>query len=131
MWNTRLEHKREKANVPKVVFFFRLKGVHLVEPGWGIWEHFQSDDLSVALAADALPSTPPLSMFADEVETDDEIDSRFSSISYSKGGSLLRMLREHLDSLLPGSFAAGLQSYIRNNRFRNADSSMFFDEVKR
>jgi len=98
-----------------------------VEPGWGIWEHFQSDDLSAALAADALPSTPPLSMLAEEVETDDEIDSRFSSISYSKGGSLLRMLREHLDSIVPGSFAVGLQSYIRTNRFRNADSSVFFD----
>jgi hypothetical protein len=65
--------------------FVEYLGVEMVEPSWQVWDHFLADDLSRALELDALPSAPPLVMHEDAVETDDQIDSRFSGISYSKG----------------------------------------------
>lgn len=68
-------------------FFFTRK----VESDWGLEDQFVVNQVQVALGVDSVESTEAL---FHEVNTPDEIANRFSSISYNKGGSVIRMF-EH------------------------------------
>jgi aminopeptidase N len=102
--------------------YVEYEGVDRVEPSWGIWDYFLEDNLSRALSVDEMESSQALSMQEFEVQTDDDIDRRFSSISYSKGACILRMLRHYLDSQLADSFMAGIGEYLKAHQYKNADT---------
>ncbi len=102
--------------------YVEYEGVNRVEPSWNIWDHFLNDELSHALSVDELETAQPLSMPEEDVQTDAEIDQRFSGISYSKGACILRMLRHYLDSKRAGSFMNGIAAYLESHKYKVADT---------
>lgn len=64
------------------------------------------DQLQTALLADSVKAALPLDK---DVSSPEEISNRFDSISYNKGGSILRML-QHI--LTEENFKKGLATYI-------------------
>ncbi|RKP07532.1 peptidase family M1-domain-containing protein [Thamnocephalis sphaerospora] len=85
-------------------------------PEWTIWNQFVADTVYSGLALDALRSSHPI-----EVRVDDatEIMQIFDAISYSKGGSVLRMLSDYLGIDV---FLAGIRRYLKRHSYANAST---------
>lgn len=96
-------------------------GVNYVEPQWDIWNDFLIADRGVALELDSLSTTHPLSV---DLVNPQEILQQFDAISYSKGGSIIRMLQGYLNSQNPSFFTGGLRNYLTTFSYR---SIFFFD----
>uniref|UniRef100_A0A671E867 Aminopeptidase n=1 Tax=Rhinolophus ferrumequinum TaxID=59479 RepID=A0A671E867_RHIFE len=84
-------------------------GADYAEPTWNLKDLIVQNELYRVMAVDALASSHPLSAPASEVNTPAQISEMFDSISYSKGGSVLRMLSDFLTEDL---FKKGLASYL-------------------
>ena len=67
------------------------KAVDQLFPEWEMWTQFVSQDTNRALSLDGLQNSHPIEQ---EVKNPAEIGELFDAISYSKGGSIIRML-EH------------------------------------
>ena len=117
----------------------------LVTPGWwdDIWlnESFANwmgftiggewrPDLSIgegaledgfaAMSTDALLAGRPIHQ---PIETNDQTDSAFDSITYGKGGHVVSMIAAFLG---PDKFRAGVRNYMAAHRYSNATSKDFF-----
>lgn len=90
------------------------KAVDVIFPDWQMWTQFVSQDTNAALSLDGLESSHPIEV---AVKDPAEIREIFDAISYSKGGSVLRMLEQFLG---PDAFREGLRSYIADNQYANA-----------
>ena len=75
--------------------FFETESVDAVRPSWALRDQFLFEDQQRAMATDALSTTHPIVM---DPHTENEISAMFDSITYSKGGSILRMLQAYLRS---------------------------------
>ncbi len=97
--------------------WMEVKAVDALFPEWGMWELFQSEDRNEALEMDALAETHPI-----EVPVGDpgEINEIFDAISYTKGGSLLRMLEAALG---PETFRRSLSGYFKKFAYANATTA--------
>jgi len=97
--------------------WMEVKAVDALFPEWGMWDLFQSDDKNEALEMDSLTETHPI-----EVPVSDpaEINEIFDAISYTKGGSLLRMLEAALG---PDTFQRSLGGYFRKFAYANATTA--------
>lgn len=71
-----------------------------------IWEQFVLDVLHIALREDSLETSKPL---VEAVNTPEEINAKFNSITYKKGASLLRMIQFIFGKEV---FRKGVQSYL-------------------
>lgn len=91
-------------------------GADRAEPTWNIKDHMVLYDVQRVFGVDALASSHPLSCAEDEVNTPAQISEMFSTISYSKGAAVLRMLSEFLSEPV---FAKGLSSYLNTFAFDN------------
>lgn len=84
---------------------------------------FQYSDIFVAMRADAYADVQQLTQF---VDSSANIEGMFSSISYSKGGSLLRMIEAYVNSI-PGKtgnlFYDSIHNYLAAHLFANAAPS--------
>uniref|UniRef100_A0A673LW79 Aminopeptidase n=1 Tax=Sinocyclocheilus rhinocerous TaxID=307959 RepID=A0A673LW79_9TELE len=80
-------------------------GADYAEPNWNMKDQTILYDLQRAFAVDSLTSSHPLSRKKEEVNTPSEISEMFSTISYSKGAAVLKMLSEFLTEPV---FAKGL-----------------------
>uniref|UniRef100_A0A673LUG0 Aminopeptidase n=1 Tax=Sinocyclocheilus rhinocerous TaxID=307959 RepID=A0A673LUG0_9TELE len=80
-------------------------GADYAEPTWNTKDQTILYDLQRAFAVDSLTSSHPLSRKKEEVNTPSEISEMFSTISYSKGAAVLKMLSEFLTEPV---FAKGL-----------------------
>ncbi|XP_030841204.1 aminopeptidase N-like [Strongylocentrotus purpuratus] len=89
-------------------------GVENAEPYWGMNEQFVNVDLQPVFDLDALGTSHPVLV---PVNSPDEINEIFDSISYSKGASILRMLN---DILGEDVFVSGLNAYLITHRKDNA-----------
>lgn len=78
----------------------------LVQPDWDMELQFVPDQLQVALGTDSVGGYP----LSRDVNTPDEIQETFASISYQKGASVIRMI-EHL--LGRDKFYVALQQYLK------------------
>jgi len=83
-------------------------------PEWDMWTQFVSDDTNRALSLDGLQNSHPIEQ---EVKNPAEIGQLFDAISYSKGGSVLRMLAHFLGADV---FRDGLRRYIGKHQYGNA-----------
>eukprot|EP00331_Platyophrya_macrostoma_P008676 CAMPEP_0176409954 /NCGR_PEP_ID=MMETSP0127-20121128/2788_1 /TAXON_ID=938130 /ORGANISM="Platyophrya macrostoma, Strain WH" /LENGTH=880 /DNA_ID=CAMNT_0017789397 /DNA_START=31 /DNA_END=2673 /DNA_ORIENTATION=- len=83
-------------------------------PDWDIFTQFVNDECGRALQLDALRSSHPVEV---DVVNAQEIDEIFDAISYSKGGSVLRMTIEFIGL---AAFREGIQKYLKHYSFRNA-----------
>ena len=90
------------------------KAVDWLFPEWSMWTQFVNMDTNRAFSLDGLKNSHPIEQ---EVANPAEVSQLFDAISYSKGGSVLRML-EHF--LTPGVFRVGLNKYLTRHSYRNA-----------
>ncbi|GMS80111.1 hypothetical protein PENTCL1PPCAC_2286, partial [Pristionchus entomophagus] len=77
-------------------------------------EEFVRDAQDTAFNVDALPTSQPLSF---KIDKSIEVVEAFNSISYQKGGSVLRMIRSVLG---PSVFQEGLKIYLTKHAYGNA-----------
>ncbi|MGC8647258.1 MAG: M1 family metallopeptidase [Candidatus Micrarchaeia archaeon] len=94
--------------------FMSFKAMDHVFPKWDIGTQSFIEINSVAMAADQLRSTHPISV---EVKTPAEIDEIFDEISYEKGGSILKMLEDYIGY---ETFRKGLHRYLKKHSYGNA-----------
>ncbi len=90
------------------------KAVDHVFPEWEMWTQFVSMDTVRALSLDGLNNSHPIEA---EVRYPAEVEQLFDAISYSKGGSLIRMLEQFLG---PETFRDGLHRYLSTHQYANA-----------
>jgi len=90
------------------------KAVDVLHPEWQMWTQFVSSDTNRALSLDGLKNSHPIEQ---EVNNPDEIGQLFDAISYSKGGSILRMLEHYLGA---DTFQRGLGIYLNRHQYKNA-----------
>ncbi|KAG2499675.1 hypothetical protein HYH03_002610 [Edaphochlamys debaryana] len=83
--------------------YFETLAAAAWRPAFGYWEFAAGDTTAPALAYDTLPSVHPLSRTAQPIASLPDIDNMFDSISYEKGGAVLRMLRAYLSGNLLGA----------------------------
>ena len=84
-------------------------------PDWEVWTQFVSSDTNRALSLDGLRSSHPIEQ---EVSNPAQIGELFDAISYSKGGSILRMLESFLGE---ETFRQGLNKYLTTHQYANAE----------
>lgn len=84
-------------------------------PDWEVWTQFVSSDTNRALSLDGLRSSHPIEQ---EVRNPAQIGELFDAISYSKGGSILRMLESFLGE---ETFRQGLHKYLTTHQYDNAE----------
>lgn len=102
-------------------------GADYAEPTWNIKDQIILYDVRKVFAVDALASSHPLSCAEDEVSTPAQISEMFSTISYSKGAAVLRMLSEFLSEPV---FARGLSSYLNTFAFGNTVYTDLWDHLQ-
>ena len=90
------------------------KAVDSLYPEWAMWTQFVSHDTNRALSLDGLRNSHPIEA---KVTNPAEIRELFDAISYSKGGSVLRMLEHFLGAAV---FRKGLRHYLRTHQYSNA-----------
>ncbi|KAM9817543.1 aminopeptidase N-like [Neosynchiropus ocellatus] len=91
-------------------------GADFAEPTWSVKDQIVLYDVYRAFQVDALASSHPLSRPEAEVNSPTEINEMFSTISYYKGASVLRMVSGFLGETV---FARGVASYLKSFSFRN------------
>ena len=90
------------------------KSVDWLFPEWEMWTQFVNMDTNRALSLDGLKNSHPIEQ---EVKNPAEVSQLFDAISYSKGGSVLRMLENFLS---PDVFQGGLYRYLKGHEYGNA-----------
>ena len=90
------------------------KAVDYLHPEWEMWTQFLTHDTSSALNLDGLRNSHPIEQ---PVNNPAQIGELFDAISYSKGGSVLRMLEHYLGE---DDFREGLRLYIQRHQYANA-----------
>nr|CAD7396258.1 unnamed protein product [Timema cristinae] len=91
-----------------------------VEKDWRIEDQFVIKEVQVALAADCLESSHPMTNL---VNSPADISSIFDSISYAKAGSVIRMMSHFLSTSI---FKAGLNTYLNTHHHNTAEASDLF-----
>ncbi|KAH8273104.1 hypothetical protein KR018_001060 [Drosophila ironensis] len=103
--------------------FMQYKGVNAVHSDWGMLEQFQILALHPVMVYDAKLSSHPI---VQQVDTPDEITAIFDTISYEKGGSVIRMLENLVGS---EKFEEAVTNYLEKYQFNNTVTDDFLTEV--
>ena len=90
------------------------KAVDWLFPEWAMWTQFVNMDTNRAFSLDGLRNSHPIEQ---EVANPAEVSQLFDAISYSKGGSVLRMLEHFLSA---SAFRRGLNIYLNRHSYSNA-----------
>ncbi|XP_030371519.1 aminopeptidase N-like [Scaptodrosophila lebanonensis] len=98
-------------------------GVEKINPEWRYLEKESLNNLLTIFRKDALESSHPISRPIQEVA---EISESFDSISYQKGSTVLRMMHMFLGE---DSFRSGLQSYLQEYSYNNADQDNLWESL--
>ena len=100
------------------------KAVDHLFPEWQMWTQFVAEDTSRALQLDGLQNSHPIEQ---KVSNPAEIGELFDAISYSKGGSILRMLEDYVGS---ADFQRGLNRYMTDHKYSNACTTDLWDALE-
>ncbi|MGC8670102.1 MAG: M1 family metallopeptidase [Candidatus Micrarchaeia archaeon] len=103
--------------------FMSYKAVDYAFPKWDIHTQEFLETNAVALSADQLESTHPISV---KVNAPAEIDEIFDAISYEKGGSILKMLEDYVGLEV---FRQGLHEYLKKHSYGNATKYDLWDSI--
>ena len=95
--------------------FMATKIVDKFYPEWDLWDQFLEDAMNTAMSLDALKTSHPIDV---KVNHPSEIREIFDSISYDKGGCVLRMLENFVTDK---NFQKGLQKYLKKYAYSNAE----------
>ena len=92
-------------------------------PEWRRWDQF-SLERSAAFDVDSLQKTRPIEY---EVKSPADADGMFDLLTYEKGGSVLRMLEQHLGS---DRFRDGIRHYLKKHEYANTETSDLWDALE-
>ena len=92
-------------------------------PEWRRWDQF-SLERSAAFDVDSLQKTRPIEY---EVRSPSDADGMFDLLTYEKGGSVLRMLEQHLG---PDRFRKGVGHYLKKHEYGNTETSDLWDALE-
>ncbi|KAF2365595.1 Peptidase M1 membrane alanine aminopeptidase N-terminal [Trinorchestia longiramus] len=98
-------------------------GTDSYEPDWQYLDMIVPYDVQYSFIIDSLESSHPINV---DVETPAEIEQLFDGISYSKGGSIIRMMNYFLTE---PTFRAGLTNYLTINEYSNANQDDLWDAL--
>jgi puromycin-sensitive aminopeptidase len=96
--------------------FMELLAVDAWKPAWSRWVTF-GVSRAAAMAVDGLVNTRPIEF---EVRAPRDCEAMFDLLTYEKGGSVLRMLEQHLGADV---FRDGVRLYLERHRFGNAETT--------
>ena len=88
--------------------FVEFIGTQASQPSFHIWDQFLGDNPQPAMRVDGYVASHALS--GRVVNTPQQIESQFDTISYSKGSSVIRMVAAYMQGQRDGSFQSGLAS---------------------
>jgi puromycin-sensitive aminopeptidase len=97
--------------------------VDAYRPDWHVWDGF-GVSRAEALEADALASSHPIEY---AIRAPEEVEGIFDVITYQKGGSVLRMLEQHLG---PTTFRQGVSHYLRAHSYGNTETADLWDAIE-
>ena len=100
------------------------KAVDWLFPEWEMWTQFVNMDTNRALSLDGLKNSHPIEQ---EVKNPAEVSQLFDAISYSKGGSVIRMLENFLG---PEVFQSGLYRYLKGHEYGNARTQDLWEALE-
>ncbi|XP_047132820.1 endoplasmic reticulum aminopeptidase 1 isoform X2 [Hydra vulgaris] len=96
--------------------FVEFIGANITEPSWQMMDQFIVDDTQNSLTLDSSSNSHPISVTVNDPAQINEI---FDTISYDKGASIIRMMKNFLGSDV---FHTGLTDYLNKYKFKNAVS---------
>lgn len=94
--------------------FFEYIGVDFTRPEWNIHDAFAIENMHPAFGVDSYPTSRPI--FATNVNSPNDIDRLFDTITYQKGASVIRMMWNFLG---PETLRRGLSKYIKRKEYGN------------
>ncbi|XP_035890493.1 uncharacterized protein LOC118502379 [Anopheles stephensi] len=100
--------------------YFEYFGTALVEPTWELYQQFVVEKLHTALQADSSLFTHPMTH---PVYTQSQASAIFDSISYNKGGVVLRMLEHYMTKEV---FQAAVREYVKDRQVASARPEHLF-----
>ena len=100
------------------------KAVDAIHPEWDMWTQFLTADTASAFSLDGLSNSHPIEQ---EVNNPAEIGQLFDAISYSKGGSILRMLEDFIG---PSDFQKGIRTYLTDHSYENAETQDLWNALE-
>jgi len=102
--------------------FLEFLGPDAMYPDWELWNQYVGVKQE-ALYLDSLNSSHPVATPEDFPA--EEIIQQFDAISYSKGGSIIKMLEDYVirQSGDPKAFSKGLTSYLNAHLYSNAKTA--------
>tara|TARA_Y100000590_G_scaffold114296_1_gene130234 strand:- start:3679 stop:6174 length:2496 start_codon:yes stop_codon:yes gene_type:complete len=103
--------------------FMATKIVDKFYPEWDLWDQFLEDAMNTAMSLDALKTSHPIDV---KVNHPSEIREIFDSISYDKGGCILRMLEHFVSNK---NFQKGLQKYLKKYAYSNAEGQDLWKSI--
>ena len=105
--------------------YIEYKGMKAYETDWDTEGLFLTSDLHRVLTLDSTLSSHPIVV---DVDTPDQINAVFDTISYSKGASVIRMLESFMGS---EEFRKGIHNFLVKYAYKNAVTQDLFDELTR
>lgn len=103
--------------------FMAYKAVDHFFPDWGMWEDFIGEETESAFTDDSIKSTHSIDV---DVKDPHQIEELFDAISYSKGGSILRMIEGYLGE---ETFRKGIGDYLSKFKYNNATSADLWNSL--
>ncbi|CAJ0963916.1 unnamed protein product, partial [Mesorhabditis belari] len=105
--------------------YIAFVAVEALESNLHAIEYFVRDEQGEALNLDVMASVEPIHFKA---ETSEDARDGFSSITYSKGGSILHMLRNMIGH---DNFIQGLRNYLKDYAYKNAETKNLWEYLEK
>ena len=103
--------------------FMGTMAVDAFDANWQRWTQF-SLERSAAFDVDSLHHTRPIEY---PVQSPSDADGMFDLLTYEKGGSVLRMLEQHLDET---PFRDGIRHYLKKHQYGNTETNDLWDAIE-
>ncbi len=100
------------------------KAIEHIHPDWNPWMGQLTDGTSTAMALDAREGTHPV---VQNVDTIDEANLAFDTITYEKGLAVIRMLEAYVGE---EDFRSGVRNYLNSRRYGNARTEDLWTAVQ-
>ena len=103
--------------------FMGTMAVDAFDANWRRWTQF-SLERSAAFDVDSLHHTRPIEY---PVQSPSDADGMFDLLTYEKGGSVLRMLEQHLEE---APFRDGIRHYLKKHQYGNTETNDLWDAIE-
>ncbi|MGZ8567133.1 MAG: M1 family metallopeptidase, partial [Actinomycetota bacterium] len=103
--------------------FMSYLAVDAMHPEWRVWDSFTRIRAN-AFEVDALESTRTIEY---PVNSPDDASGMFDTLTYTKGGAVLRMLEQWLG---PDRFRDGIRRYLRKHAYGNTETHELWDALE-